>query len=51
LGFGADSGADRLGEYSAGGNIGSIREVSGRGEPGRFEMWGGGVIDMARGEW
>jgi hypothetical protein len=46
-----DSVEDRFGEYSAGGKIGSIREVSGRGDPGRLLICGGGVIDIARGEW
>lgn len=32
------SGGDRFGEYPAGGNIGSTREVSGRGEPERLLM-------------
>ena len=29
--------------------MGSIREVRGRGDPGRLVICGGGVIDMARG--
>lgn len=43
------SGGERLGEYSAGGNIGSTRDVSGKGDPGRLVICGGGVMDIARG--
>lgn len=48
--LGADSGGDLLGEYSAGGNVGSMRDVSGSGEPSRLLICGGGVIHVARGE-
>jgi hypothetical protein len=45
------SGGDRFGEYSAGGKIGSILDVRGRGLPGLLLICGGGVMDMALGVW
>lgn len=38
-----------LGEYSGCGKIGSILDVRPTGEPGRGDIDGGGVMDLARG--
>ena len=40
---------DVLGENSGDGKIGSTFDVSERGEPGRVDVEGGGVEDLARG--